>query len=297
MYPSASDASADPLGQEPQDAYAISAEFYDVLQAERDSVRVRQLYRDDVRQARLGVLDVGSGTGRVTLMSLRESGVPVHAVEPARAMRSLLMTGLASLPAALRTRVTVHAQPLHEAGLHEVADVAVCHNVIACLPPATRRALWQAVADALVVGGTLLLQLPPARLPLRETAHDLPTQRMGRHEYGGRMVTSPEVNRIRTRFDYWVRGEHGVLREHHETFWMWPASRATVVAELARAGFVALPERSDPAVLAVRRAAPGMCWAAGLQRGRAARLGTPRERRRAEHPVPARRRDRYPRPA
>lgn len=241
---------------EPRDAYAISAEFHDVLQAERDAARVRRLYGGRVRHARIGVLDIGAGTGRVTLLGLAESHAPVHAVEPTRAMRAPLMTRLASLPAAQRERVTVYPHTLQEARLHGVADVAVCHNTVACLSPASRRALWPAFAGALVPGGVLLLQLPPARLPPQETACDLPPQRVGRHEYGARMVTSADGNRIRTRFDYWVRREGGVLRAHQETFWMWPASRATVVAELTGIGFAPLPDRTDPAVLAVRRAVP-----------------------------------------
>ncbi|MER5436713.1 class I SAM-dependent methyltransferase [Streptomyces sp. NPDC002588] len=244
--------SVDPLGREQQDAYAISAEFYDVLQAERDEARVRRLYRDDVRKARVGVLDVGAGTGRVTLMSLMESQVPVHAVEPTRSMRSPLMTRLTSLDANLRMRVTVYPHPLDVVGLHEVADVAVCHNTIACLHPASRQTLWPAIAEALVAGGVLLIQLPPARLPHHETTHVFPTQRVGRYEYGGRMVASADVNRIRTRFEYWVRGEGGVLRQHNETFWMWPASRTKVIGELEECGFSPLPERADASVLAVR---------------------------------------------
>ncbi len=51
------------------------------------------------------------------------------------------------------------------------------------------------------------------------------------------MVLSAEAGRIRTRFDYWVRDGTGVLREHTETFWMWPASRDDVAEELAEHGF------------------------------------------------------------
>lgn len=248
--------SADAPGREHQDAYAISAEFYDVLQGERDEARVRSLYRDDVRRARVGVLDVGAGTGCVTLMSLLESRVPVHAVEPARCMRTPLMTRLASLSAELTTRVTVHPYALDEAGLHGVADVAVCHNTVSCLHPASRRTLWPAVVEALVPAGVLLVQLPPACPPRHETTHALPTRTVGRHEYGGRMVTSADADRIRARFEYWVRDDGRVLRRHDETFWMWPASRTELIAELERGGFTALPERPDPALLAVRRARP-----------------------------------------
>ncbi|MEV8427129.1 class I SAM-dependent methyltransferase [Streptomyces sp. HUAS 31] len=254
MLPFLPDVTVDPPSPEPRDAYEVSAEFYDILQADRDRARVHRFYARDVRTARGGVLDVGAGTGRVTLMSLAESRVPVHAVEPTRSMRSLLMTRLAALPADMRTRVTVHPQGLGEAGLREVADVAICHNTIGCLPPDARRALWPAVAGALVPGGVLLVHLPPDRLPRDEVTHVLPAQKVGQHVYGGRMVMSADADRIRTRFDYWVGGARGVLREYTETFWMWPASRTEVIAELAGSGFVPLPRRADPAVLAVRLA-------------------------------------------
>ncbi|MFD8565481.1 class I SAM-dependent methyltransferase [Streptomyces sp. NPDC059639] len=235
----------------PPDDYTVSAEFYDVLQAQQDALRVHRLYGADVRRARTGVLDVGAGTGRVTLMSLRESAVGVHAVEPARAMRTSLMTRLASLPAESRARVTVHPHPLDQADLYRVADVAVCHNTVACLPPAVRRTLWPAIARALVPGGSLHLQLPPDRLPDAPVVRLFPGQRVGGHEYGGRMVMSAEGPRIRTRFDYWVCAGSRVLREHTETFWMWPASRGALLGELRPHGFVPLPDRADTSVLAL----------------------------------------------
>ncbi|MFJ8630354.1 class I SAM-dependent methyltransferase [Streptomyces sp. NPDC093568] len=261
-----SDVAVESPGPEPRDAYEVSAEFYDILQADRDRARVRRFYGRSVRGARRGVLDVGAGTGRVTLMSLAESRVPVHAVEPARSMRSLLMTRLAALPADQRARVTVHPDGLDEAGLRAVADVAICHNTIGCLPPVSRAALWPAVARAVVPGGMLLVHLPPDRLPAEEATHVLPAQKVGQHVYGGRMVMSADADRIRTRFDYWVRGARGVLREYTETFWMWPASRAEVTGELAGSGFVPLPEGDEPAVLTVRLGRPD---GTGRERARA----------------------------
>ncbi|OKK05256.1 class I SAM-dependent methyltransferase [Streptomyces sp. CB02400] len=235
------------------DDYAVTAEFYDVLQAEHDETRVRGLYGRDVADARVGVLDVGAGTGRVTVMSLGESHVGVHAVEPARAMRASLMTRLTALSRDMRERVTVHPHVLEEAALHEVADVAICHNTIACLPPETRRALWPALARALVPGGSLVLELPPSRLPDGDVVRTFPEQTIGRHVYGGHMVMSAVDDRIRTRCHYWVREAEELLTQHTETFWMWPATRATVLGELARQGFAPLPPRKDPAVLAVVR--------------------------------------------
>jgi SAM-dependent methyltransferase len=244
-----------PVSRPDPDSYAVTAEFYDILQAERDAARVRDLYGRHVARARLGVLDIGAGTGRVTLMSLAESTVDVHAVEPARAMRTSLLTRLATLPARQRERVTVHPYALDEAALYAAADVAVCHNTVACLPPAARDALWPAIHAALVPGGTLLLEPPPALLPPRDVVRRLPEQRVGAHVYGGRMTMSAAEYRIRTRVDYWVRSGRCVLREHTESFWMWPASRTRIVDDLARHGFVPLPGHDDPRVLAVTRPA------------------------------------------
>ncbi|WP_220290733.1 bifunctional 2-polyprenyl-6-hydroxyphenol methylase/3-demethylubiquinol 3-O-methyltransferase UbiG [Streptomyces sp. MBT84] len=237
-------------------SYTVTAEFYDILQADEDERLVRDRYAWEVAKARLGVLDIGAGTGRVTLMSLAESRVGVHAVEPARAMRTALMARLAALPARQRERVTVHPHTLDEAALHAVADVAVCHNAVACLPPAARRTLWPAVGAALVPGGSLFLQLPPARIPARDVERVLPEQRVGEHAYGGRMVMSAAGDRIRTRVDYWVRSTDGMLREHTETFSMWPASRSRMIDDLAQHGFVSSPRQDDPGFLAVTLRSP-----------------------------------------
>ncbi|MFF1568223.1 class I SAM-dependent methyltransferase [Streptomyces sp. NPDC058293] len=243
--------SATPNIRRESDSYAVTAEFYDILQADEDEARVRRLYGREVAKARSGVLDIGAGTGRVTMLALTDSWVDVHAVEPARAMRTSLLTRLASLPAEQRDRVTVHPHPLDEAALHAVADVAVCHNMVGCLPPAVRDRLWSATGRALTPEGSLFLQLPPARLPARTVVRVLADKRVGEHIYGGRMTMSAAGYRIRTRVDYRVTNAGSVLREHTEAFWMWPATRTRLVDELAQHGFVPLPGHNDPQLLAV----------------------------------------------
>ncbi|MEU1231397.1 class I SAM-dependent methyltransferase [Streptomyces sp. NPDC005828] len=233
------------------DSYAVTAEFYDILQADADEARVRRLYGREIARARSGVLDIGAGTGRVTMLALADSRAGVHAVEPARAMRTSLLTRLAALPREQRDRVTVHPLPLDEAALHAVADVAVCHNVVGCLPPAVRERLWPAIGRALTPGGALFVQLPPARLPARTVVRLLADKRVGEHVYGGRMTLSAAGYRIRARADYWVKGAGGVLREHTETFWMWPATRERLLGELAPHGFAPLPGHEDSELLAV----------------------------------------------
>ncbi|MFJ9721378.1 class I SAM-dependent methyltransferase [Streptomyces sp. NPDC101209] len=234
-------------------SYAVTAEFYDILQADADEVRVRRLYARQIADARIGVLDVGAGTGRVTLLALADSCAGVHAVEPARAMRTSLLTRLAALPSEQRDRVTVHPHSLDETALDAVADVAVCHNMVGCLPPGAREKLWPALGKALTPGGSLFVQLPPARLPVRTVVRRLADKRVGEHVYGGRMTMSAAGYRIHTRADYWVRDAEYVLREHTETFWMWPATRARLAGELAAHGFTPLPGYEESELLAVTR--------------------------------------------
>ncbi|WP_199520583.1 class I SAM-dependent methyltransferase, partial [Kitasatospora sp. MBT63] len=115
------------------DGYAVSAEFYDLLQAETDRRQAEQRFAEAAARARYAVLDVGAGTGIVTEVLLRASTVPVHAVEPAPAMRAALLSRLAHLGADRRARVTVHPEPFATAGLTEAADLAVASNMIAGL--------------------------------------------------------------------------------------------------------------------------------------------------------------------
>ncbi|GGS27981.1 hypothetical protein GCM10010269_78290 [Streptomyces humidus] len=95
------------------------------------------------------------------------------------------------------------------------------------------------------------MQLPPARLPARTVVRLLADRRVGEHVYGGRMTMSAAGDRIRNRADYWVRAAEDVLREHTETFWMWPATPARLTRELAAHGFAPLPGYEESELPAV----------------------------------------------
>lgn len=79
-------------------------------------------------------------------------------------------------------------------------------------PGTARERLWSAIGRALTPDGSLFLQLPPARLPVRTVVRVLADKRVGEHIYGGRMTMSAAGYRIRTRVDYWVRNAENVLR-------------------------------------------------------------------------------------
>ncbi|MEU8926273.1 class I SAM-dependent methyltransferase [Kitasatospora sp. NPDC048545] len=218
-------------------SYAVSAEFYDLLQAERDRRLAERRFAGAAKRARRSILDVGAGTGIVTEVLLRTSSVPVHAVEPAPAMRAALLSRLARLGADQRARVTVHPEPLEAAGLTDVADLAVASNVIACLNPATRRATWKAIAAALQPGGLLLFDPPPDRLPDEtEPAIRLGPVRVGPDLYSADLTRRPHQDLVQAVFTYRVERGEQVLREERETFDMWPAPAALLSQELRCVG-------------------------------------------------------------
>ncbi|MEY9878406.1 SAM-dependent methyltransferase [Streptacidiphilus sp. MAP12-33] len=223
--------------QGPDNYYTVSAEFYDILQAETDRRLAERRFADAAARARRAVLDIGAGTGVVTAVVLAASAVPVHAVEPAVAMRSALLSRLAHLGADQRARVTVHPEPLDAADLSEVADLAIASNIIACLEPTTRRATWRAIAAALLPDGLLLFDPPPVRLPdVSRTTARLGPVRLGPDLYSADVTELPDRGILRVVFTYRVERQGRLQREEHDCFEMWPAAPELLAGELQDAG-------------------------------------------------------------
>lgn len=86
----------------------------------------------------------------------------------------------------------------------------------------------------------MLRQLPLTRLLVRDTAYDLPIQRVGEHEYGGTHDDAGRGGPDPDSFRLLGTGRGGALREHNETFGMWSASPEKVIEELRQCGFAPL---------------------------------------------------------
>ncbi|WP_345645444.1 class I SAM-dependent methyltransferase [Streptomyces siamensis] len=225
------------MTDKPDAAYTVSVEFYDLLQAERDRRQAKRRFTQAARRACRGILDIGAGTGIVTEVLLAESAAPVHVIEPAPAMRAALLTRLAHLGADRRARVIVHPEPVQEAGLDDAVDLAVASNVVACLDPVTRRNAWKAVASALVPGGLLLFDPPPAAMPAGpRTVGRLGPARVGPDTYSAELMSTPCHETLRITFTYRVERDGLLLREEREVFDTWPAPPSVIVAELRGAG-------------------------------------------------------------
>lgn len=237
--------------------YAVTAEFYDILQSEADRRLADRRFALAASRAHAGIVDVGAGTGIVTEVLLARSAAPIHAVEPSAPMRVALLTRLAGMTADARARVTVHPDTLQAAALAQVADLVVCANIAGAVEPAQRRELWSAAAEALVPGGVLLVDPPPTAVPDAPTLRDLPPVRIGPDTYSARVWTRPDRGLLMLTYVYRVERDGETLRVESEEFTMWPATTDTIHDELRHAGLSVAATSPDAASGLVRATRPG----------------------------------------
>lgn len=145
------------------DEYAISSKYYDMFMAGRSngnrvpSVEFFAAVADGVET----VLDLGAGTGRVTIAAARR-GARVWAAEPSPSMRTILRERLAQEPdSGHRVTVTAHAVPDFE--LARTFDAVLMSGVLQHVSAEQRPRLLRQVAAHLgpsgwfatdMVGGT-----------------------------------------------------------------------------------------------------------------------------------------------
>jgi len=231
-------------------SYAVTAEFYDLLQADEFGRLAERLTRRWLGTPQFGVLDVGAGTGLATVLLAEKSAVVVHAVEPSGPMRAVLLSRLAGTPHLL-PRIRVHAAGVQDVGLRAEADFAWCVNTMACLDREERAAGLAAIRAALVPGGRLVVQRPPHRV---EQPWELPSRRLGDELYAGR-VTCAEAGpgRAQWRFTYRVTCGDTLVREARESFDVYLAEPWEFDGELRAAGFDPIAQDEPEIVIALAR--------------------------------------------
>ncbi|GHJ43835.1 hypothetical protein Cs7R123_11770 [Catellatospora sp. TT07R-123] len=232
------------------ETYTVTAEFYDLLQAAQHRAVTVPLLDRWLGRPVVGVLDVGAGTGLDTVLLAERCDVTVHAVEPSSTMRAVLL-GRLTARADLLARVRVHAREVERLGLAGVADFAWCRNTVSGFDTAGRAAALAAMATALVPGGRLVVQRPPAvALPDRG---DLPSVLVGGDLYSGELTTTPVGDqRVRWRFAYRVSRDGALVRQEDETFEGHVVTPEAFARELAAAGFTVEAEDIGDTVVARR---------------------------------------------
>ena len=88
------------------DSYSLAAKHYDAAYSVKEDLVDRDFYLELAREYGGPVLELGCGTGRITLPLARQ-GVDVTGIDASRAMLEVLRAKLADEPAAVRRRVRV----------------------------------------------------------------------------------------------------------------------------------------------------------------------------------------------
>jgi SAM-dependent methyltransferase len=138
-----------------QDAYGARAAYYDLFAECRGTKAPPAVnFFADLTPVGARVLDVGAGTGRVTL-KVADRAEQVHALEPSDAMRAILLTKLAA-HRKLWPRVTVLGLAAPRFRLRRRFDYAYLAGVLQHLPPEQRPELFTTLASHIEPGSGLL---------------------------------------------------------------------------------------------------------------------------------------------
>ena len=88
------------------DSYSLAAKYYDAAYSVKEDLVDRDFYLELAREYGGPVLELGCGTGRITLPLARQ-GIDVTGIDASRAMLEVLRAKLADEPSAVRRRVRV----------------------------------------------------------------------------------------------------------------------------------------------------------------------------------------------
>lgn len=241
---------------DPYDAIAVGAQFYELNHGAQVRHRVESLL-PHISPPRVGVLDVGAGSGTPTLAMARTwPGVPVHAVEPSRSMRIALLTRIAE-EGDLQRQVTVHPVAAHELTRTGFVDLVTAFWALGMVEPDHWEATLNALVGALVPGGALLTEssLGEAEEDAAAVQDYRGSTRLGEHtiEHGGHVETAPDGSGHGVFTYRWLDADGHLLYEDHDHYEHRPGhARPDLAGSLEARGMVAERELDDPAAPGAR---------------------------------------------
>ncbi|MCX4471355.1 class I SAM-dependent methyltransferase [Micromonospora sp. NBC_01655] len=223
------------------DEYRVSGEFLHLLSEpawRALHTPVAEALRDAVGSATLLDVGAGSGLGTEGLASAAPEG-EVVAVEPSPALRAVLLSRVAARPD-LRRRITVVAADALGVDLPVSLGAVLAMNMIGHLDRAGRRAFLRRVAERLVPGAPLVLNVQPPAEPTPVPFSIFSAVAVGRHTYEGGGSAEPSgPDSVTWRMRYRVLDANGdPLREEHVDYRWHVVSVEVLLAELSEAGLV-----------------------------------------------------------
>jgi thiazolinyl imide reductase len=217
-------AAPDPAGPagEPPEPYSPTAEFFDLAAAPHVTAAsgpaVVAAFAG-VDPSRGPVVEIGAGTGLVTIALARAyPDLQIIACEPATGMRAVLTSRVYRDPD-LRRRVTVSAESAPDVDLPDTISGAVVCGVAGHLDEPDRRRLWRDLADRLVPGGVIVVELMSMDRPLNLAPTRLAEAEIGKQRYEWWLSGEPDgPDRMRLHTTWRVLHDDRTVREvsdHH----------------------------------------------------------------------------------
>jgi hypothetical protein len=221
------------------DPYAATAGAYDLFSASHRPAQLAALRRllPELRPEAGPILDVGAGSGANGAWVLEAlPRARVLALEPSRAMRSLMLARIASRPDWFE-RVTVRPEDFFSATLPPRIGGAILLGVIGHFDAGERAAVLAELAARLPPGGAALLDLQQPESPQRVEPFEFTAARIGELAYRGIAEAWPrDRERMRWRMTYLVlEGERVLTEETSELDYRHP-SPAALAAEAGQVG-------------------------------------------------------------
>lgn len=221
------------------DDYAAAAEFYDLMAtpyvAGVEPVLTQLLAGVDTIAG--PVVDIGAGTGLSTvLVADALPDAQIVAVEPAAAMRAVLLSRLAARRD-LRARITVLPSGFLDTSLPDRCAAVVALGVIGHFDAAGRARVWAAIAQALAPGADAVIEVQrPGRVEVSPERR-YTTARAGDLRYEGWSRADPvDAESLIWRMTY--RTYHGdrLVQEVTTRHRVWPADPDRLTAEARAVG-------------------------------------------------------------
>lgn len=230
----------------------ISLPFYDLTHEHGHVPEIREKLPSLLAGVGRSILEVGAGTGLITMSLAEWTPAEIFALEPSAGMRGVLLSRLCSNPELLK-RVTVLPGDALSVDLDEPAEAAVMINVMYSLEPGYRKRLWPVLATQLEPAGLLVFTWrdggPPPPGPLRE----LDSRSVGRHTYTvlSEVVESGDEACL-IRLVYRISAGDKIISEEEDSGYSYRPRRDVIQRELTDAGFA--PADAPEGLLAWRLA-------------------------------------------
>lgn len=215
----------------------ISVPFYDLCHERRVIPGIRASLGPLLAGVRGSVLEVGAGTGLITVSLADWVPGEIFALEPWAEMRAVLLSRLSSRPELL-SRVTVLACDALGARLEEPAAAVVMINVLYAMEPDYRRRLWPVLAGSLEKGGLLVFTWREGDPPAPRRLERVESHQVGRHTYSAASeILGYDGEAYHVRYVYRITEGSTVLSEEELTGYSYRPAWDVLKGELAGAGF------------------------------------------------------------